>query len=80
MVVRLLHVAIQQLARLRRDKGKRHGDTASATMLLTMAADEDIAPIDLHRLPGGERATADDYQHTSTGWGTVRRRDAGLDL
>lgn len=61
-------------------KGKRHGDTAIATMMLTMAADEDIAPIDLHRLPGGERATADEYQSTTTGWGTVRRRDAGLDL
>lgn len=60
-------------------KGRRHGDTAISNMMLTMAADEDIAPIDLHRLPGGERITAEEYQHTSTGWGTVRRRDAGLD-
>lgn len=61
-------------------KGKRHGDTAIATMMLAMAADEDIAPIDLHRLPGAERVSAAEYHQTNTGFGTVRRRDTGLDL
>ncbi|MBZ6377352.1 hypothetical protein B5C34_05360 [Pacificimonas flava] len=54
-------------------KGKRHGDTAIATMLLCLAAEEDLAPIDLHR--GAERTSAqlDDFTLTQTGFGTVRR-------
>jgi phage FluMu gp28-like protein len=60
-------------------KGRRHGDTAIATMMLTLAAAEDLAPIDLHTLPD-RRPSADDYDFTARGFGTVRRASSDLDI
>jgi phage FluMu gp28-like protein len=59
-------------------KGQRHGDTAIAAMMLCMAADEDLAPIELHR--GTERTSSglDGYTMTQTGFGTVRRAGSAL--
>ncbi len=54
-------------------KGKRHGDTAIAKMHLVAAADEDVAPIEAH-VTGAVRATAQEHEHTTRGFGTVRRR------
>ena len=60
-------------------KGKRHGDVAIASMHLVAAADEDLAPIDLHTLPGS-RASAGDYTTTSRGFGTIKRAAGNGDL
>lgn len=59
------------------EKGKRHGDTAIALMHLVAAADEDVLPIDIHRLPS-RRTTAPETVHTNRGFGTVARRHRGL--
>lgn len=54
-------------------KAMRHGDTAIATMMLTLAAEEDIAPIELHRAAERQSSGIDGYTRTTTGFGTVRR-------
>jgi len=60
-------------------KGRRHGDTAIATMMLTLAADEDLAPIDFHTR-GDRRASADEFTISGRGFGTVGRANRQLDL
>ncbi|WP_336973483.1 terminase large subunit domain-containing protein [Sphingobium aromaticiconvertens] len=59
------------------DKGKRHGDNAIALMHLIAAADEDVGPMDVHTL-GTSRETAPETIITTTGFGTVGRRNHGL--
>lgn len=59
------------------DKGKRHGDNAIALMHLIAAADEDVGPMEVHLL-GTHRETAPETVISTTGFGTVRRRDNGL--
>lgn len=58
-------------------KGKRHGDNAIALMNLRAAADEDAGPIDVQTL-GLLRTSASETLITTTGFGTVRRRQSGL--
>ena len=58
-------------------KGKRHGDNAIALMNLRAAADEDAGPIDVQTL-GQQRTSASETMITTTGFGTVRRRQSGL--
>lgn len=54
-------------------KGKRHGDVAIALMNLVAAADEDIVPIEFHTT-GQRRTLAGQMDHSTRGFGTVRRR------
>lgn len=56
------------------EKGKRHGDYSIALMNLVGAADEDVQPVDTHTADQ-PRSMGGNYEHTDTGFGTVRRRD-----
>lgn len=57
-------------------KGKRHGDNAVALMHLVAAMDEDLGPIDFHSAGPRLGAAIDaGFITTTTGFGTVRRRD-----
>ena len=58
-------------------KGKRHGDNAIALMHLIAAADEDVGPMDVH-VAGQTRSSAPETIITTTGFGTIGRRSAGL--
>ncbi|WP_300113344.1 hypothetical protein [Sphingobium sp.] len=57
--------------------GKRHGDNAIALMHICAAADEDVGPIAVAVL-GTMRVSASETMITTTGFGTVRRRQSGL--
>lgn len=55
-------------------KGQRHGDYSIAVMNLVGAADENVQPIAVDVI-GQQRSQAGDFDTTTTGFGTVARRD-----
>lgn len=61
------------------DKGKRHGDNAIALMNLVAALAEGFGPIET-AATGMHRGGTGDFTITSTGFGTVARRNFGIGL